>query len=320
MNGNDINKIIKNLNDYELNKLYWNKSNDKRFKFLSSGNQGSVYKLGNYVVKITNKKDFSQNEFNAIKLITEHLEFNNFVKYYCITQTQNYVIYVMNYINYDLRKWFEVNHSDHEWLLMLFQILVSLYQMHNILKIYHNDLQIKNIICSKNDKEQKLVYNINNKKYEIKTKYIFYIADLGSVSSENIKAAYVSDDDLLQTFLKKLITIELLKKYKTKEEILKQINQTNAFKEYIKIKKDKLDARVKRKQMNQEIADELLKKEIIYYSIDNNLIDISEIKNNIKIPSQKIIKLFDYFKEHDVIENIEIVYSHISVPLLEESL
>ena len=304
---NNIN-IIKKLTDTELEQLYWNKYINKEFKFLSSGNQGSVYKFGHYVVKIIKYEDFSIDEFNAIKLVISHQEFNNFVKYYSIERTKNYVIYVMNFINYDLRKWFDNNHTDKEWLLMLFQILVSLYQMHNILKIYHNDLQIKNIICEKFDKEQNLVYHINNKTYIIKTKYIFYIADLGSAKKENIKAAYISDDDLIQTFLKRLITKELLKIYKTKEDILKNVIMNEEFKTHIKIRQDKLDKRVKHRQMTQNIANDLMKKEIIYYAIDNNLIDTEHIKNKITNPSLKIIKLFDHYAKNDILNNIDMTF------------
>src|SRR3989338_10786560 len=71
---NNIN-IIKKLTDTELEQLYWNKYINKEFKFLSSGNQGSVYKFGHYVVKIIKYEDFSIDEFNAIKLVISHQEF-----------------------------------------------------------------------------------------------------------------------------------------------------------------------------------------------------------------------------------------------------
>jgi len=308
INGTTINNIVKNLNIQGLQNLYWNKSRDKRFKYLSSGNQGTVYKLGNYVVKIVEQNDYSPNEVNAIKLIIEHPEFYNFVRYYGIWKTKNYIVYVMNFINYDFRKWFEQKNSDRDWLIMLFQMLMILYQMHDVLKIYHNDLQMKNIMCSKYDTKQKLIYFINDTKYEIETNYIFRLIDFGSASHENQKVSYVSDDDLLKTFLKKLITIEILNTYKTKEDILKNIKLTEDFKAHIKYRQDKLDNRVKHRQMNQNTANDLMRKEIIYYAIDNNLIDISKFKDKISKPGQDVIKLFEYYETHDILENINMTY------------
>lgn len=313
INGNDINSILKSISDDKFKELYntTNRIIDSRFKYLNAGQQGVIYKLGNYVVKIIHKKDFSENETNIIKVITNHDEFNNFVKYYFIHKTQNYVCYVMNTIEHSLRKWFDEIHSDKDWASMLLQIIFSLYQMNIQLKIFHNDLQIKNIMYTHNKDPKKLIYNIDGKKYEIKTNYIFYITDLGCASYTNAKAAYVADDELLYTFLKKILTKQMLLMYKTKEDIIKIMKIDDKFELFKIAIIKKMDDKIKYKKMNKNLANEFIRKEIIYYALDNELIDMKIILDKITSPSKKIINLLLFYKTHNFIENINKTYEYV---------
>ena len=298
INGNDINNIIDKFDKQELEKLYNFKSKDTRFKYIARGKEVIVYKLGNYAIKIMKTDDSSDNEIVAIKKIINHPEFINFIRFYFVKEIENYTIYCMNLAKDHLRNWYKNTHTDIEWLSMLIQILIGMYQFNILLKMFHNDLKRKNVLYDYHDKIQILNYNINGKIYQLKTKYIFYISDFSHASPENKHVANISDEyfikhELFRKIFTDVISNELIddkySKQYIEDYIFKNTQKSEEYKKYYQEHEQKINNKFKN---NKKMIEYVLKKTIISYGIEHDMIDITPFKNKISSPSKQIIDLF----------------------------
>lgn len=310
INGNDINKIIKQLSDQDLIKLFNKSFQDKRFSEIASGKEGIVYKLGNYAVKIMKNVDRSDKEISAIKLLTLHYEFQNFINFYMITETKTMTVYVMKLAHGTLRDWYRLNHTDCDWISMFIQVLIAMYQMNNVLKIFHNDLKRKNVLYEKLVNPKTLIYNIEGKIYKLTTKYIFYISDFSHASNESIQAANISDEYFIKYELcRKIFTDYLSEEFKSdkytidyvKKYIFKDNKESDEFKQYIKEQQDKINKKFKG---NNKMYNFIMKKVITSFGIEHNMIDIIQIIHKIKTPSRKVTYIVEQFDDKNIIKNI----------------
>ena len=291
MNGNEINNIIKNLSELELDYLFNQKSKDTRFKYVGKGMQGIVYKLENYAIKIIKNDKKVLKEFKIIKLLANH-NLTNFVKFYLVHETDKYVIYVMQFIKYTLGDWwYESDYTLCEFLEMMMQLLITIYIMNHELKFYHNDLKFNNIMVDELKKPIELIYIIKNKKYIIKSKYVFYIIDFGESGFTPNNGRLINDSEFISTIYKKIIINHLGNNY------LKFILQTDKFKEiynsYVKKYKN----------------DHIIKKLSLSYAIDNNLLDTQVEKEIDKIPFEILHLIGSYDKDkNNPIKNIDLTF------------
>ncbi len=317
INGLEINNIVKNITNNVAEKLYYNKNNDSRFKYIARGKEGIVYKLGNYAVKVMKNSDRSEKEIIAIKKIIEHPEFINFIRFYLVRETDEYTLYVMNLAKDHLRNWYKDKHTDQEWISMLIQILIGMYQLHNILKMFHNDLKRKNILYDYHDKVQTINYNIEGKTYKLKTNYIFYISDFSHASTENKHVANISDEyfikhELFRKIFTDIISIELCNdEYSIKDVenfIFKNKQITDEYKQYYKEHENKIKHKFKN---NKKMFEYVMKKTIASFGIEHDMIDITPFKDKISSPSKKVIELFENIDHNNILKSIDDAFSLI---------
>jgi len=315
INGSEINNLIKDLSEEQVEKLYYHKSQDLRFKYIARGKEGIVYKFGNYAIKFMKNEDRSDKEITAIKKIITHPEFINFIKFYLIKEIGKYTIYVMNLAQDHLRNWYKDKHSDHDWVSMLFQILVGMYQLNNVLHMYHNDLKRKNVLY--NVSNQELNYNINGKTYTLKTKYVFYISDFSHASTENKHVANISDEyfvkyELFRKIFTDVMTEELCNDSNSIKDvehyIFKDKPITDEYKEYYKSH----EISIKKKfGNNKKMFDYVMKKTVASFGIEHDMIDITPFKNKVASPSKQVIDLFENLDFNNLEACIDQVYKKL---------
>jgi len=313
INGLEIDNIIKSMSTGQAENLYYDRSKDSRFKYIAKGKEGVVYKLGHYAIKFMKNSDRSNNEIVAIKKIINRPEFINFIRFYCVKEIGDYTVYVMNLAKDHLRNWYKDKHSDCDWISMLFQILVGMYQLNIILGMYHNDLKRKNVLYD--DSPQVLHYNINGIEYQIKTKSVFYISDFSHASKENKHVANISDEyfvkyELFRKIFTDVMSTELCNdKYSIKyveDYIFDGKPLTDEYKQYYKEK----EASIKKKfGNNKKMYDYIMKKTIASYGIEHNMIDITPFKSKISSPSKQVIDLFENLDYSDLEKSIGEVYA-----------
>lgn len=308
--GNDINIIINKLSERELLNLYNNKSHDKQFKYIAEGYQGIVYKLGNYAIKICEIDKHTKEEYPIIKILTEHNDLKNFIKFYHVRKTDKFVVYVMQYVQYTLKKLFDnKNITDNEWLNIMFQLLVSMYNMINDLKLYHNDLKFDNVMFDEVISPIKLIFNVNHVNYEITTKYIIYVIDFGQSSFDKNKGRLINDIEFISTIYKKFILEVLLHE----KDFLKYIKQTNELVKYMNDLKNK----PKFAKQKKDFIDYIVKKLTTAYAIDNNLLNIKSCEEKYKdlpyknIISYDLLHFFGTFDKNNLLDSIKRTFDKI---------
>ncbi len=300
-NNNDENNNLINLEECKK------KINNSENTFLGKGGQGSVYKLesstcGSVVLKTyhkkTNEKEIYRevNILDRVKNIIDKDICPNFIYYYDFFKSkdkENNTIMniIMEYANGDLEKWIEESHNEEDWLSLIFQFIIGVHVIQKYLKGFHSDLKPKNIFYKKikNGKDNYFKYKVNNKSYYIKnTGYLFMLADYGhfqssffddnELSDSNIQNAIRDNKDFefMKYFVQRIQVSNLMEKYSL-NHLLNNLSKNEDFKNYYE--KEKKEINKNMGHLPKHIIDKFLIRNILYYCIENNLIDYEKEKS-----------------------------------------
>lgn len=305
--NNTIKKLIDNHQNQTIDNI--------KYVFIGKGGDGVIYLIEktNEIIKIYTKKqlDLVIRELyvlNLTKDLSNESKFNNnIIKIDKYNLLLDYPIIYLPVMNGNLVEWcMKVNHEydnqknyDKLWYSMIFQVAYGLCYL-NGLNILHNDAKPKNILYQK----QKPIINtyiINDKTYDVDMTYVFYVADFGAVQILGSKQNILSDNEIRKSLLNKQDLYELSKlivrilvdfALKTYDiESLLKIDKTNY---YTIIQKD-FDNDKSLKSLPEKIKKNMMKRALLYYFIENNIIDKYELakKNKFMLPSNKIMTILD---------------------------
>lgn len=283
----------RNNNIIDLNKCYNIIDNINKNNFIGKGGDGIVYKIesnvcGIAVVKIFKKIDDMKNEIKILTKLKNIIDDNNCPNFiYMFGNKNNKVIF--EYCDGDLEKWFEEEHSYEEWYSVLFQLYMGIFFMNKIINISHNDLKPKNILFKK-IKKSIFRYKIDDKTYDIDNYGILVlIADFTKYNSNKENLDLQNLLDIPNRI--KINNIIKLNKYNTKD-IYNEYKANHKFIEYYNLKKEDADNIFNN---NNCIKDKFFLKSLIYYLVENNLINYDiKLKDELfKSPPNKIIELIN---------------------------
>jgi hypothetical protein len=228
----------------------------------------------------------------------------------------------MEYADGDLEKWVKEAHTEEEWLSMIFQFITGVHTIQKYLKGFHSDLKPKNIFFKKisNGKDNYFEYKVNNKSYYIKnTGYLFMLADYGHFQSSFFDDNELSDSiiqnairdnkdfEFMKHFVQRIQVSNLMEKYSL-NLLLNNLSKNEEFKNYYE--KEKKEINKNMGHLPKHIIDKFLIRNILYYCIENNLIDYEKEKSKglkeIMIPPDAKISKFieDILSEKGDIEDI----------------
>ncbi len=281
------NKII------NLDKCYNIIENINKNNFIGKGGDGIVYKIesdkcGLAVVKIFKKINDMKNEIKILTKLKNIIDDNicpNFI--YMYANRNNKVIF--EYCDGDLEKWFEKEHNYNEWFSVIFQLYIGIFYMNKILNISHNDLKPKNILF-KNIERSIFRYKIDSKIYDIDNFGILVvIADFTKYNNNK-------DNSDLQNILDipnriKINNIIKSNKYNI-QNIYNKYKSNYKFNEYYNNKKKEID-NIFKNNNNADIKNKFFLKSLIYYLIENDLVEYNiNTKNELlKSPPNEIINI-----------------------------
>lgn len=324
MENNNVNDFkYKGLN-YNLMKSFSGKINNVDYKLVGKGVQGNVYILNDYknkfkwavkATKLTFGKYDSYREAHFSEM-TNTLILNNkncgFLKYYITEVIDNTSYISMEYAYGDVISWASISErSIDDWKSLIFQVVIAIINLQK-LKIIHNDLQPKNILYnnSANVNIHNIQYKIKNKKYNFKTKYVFYVSDFGIAAHPDLEINLLSKEQMnIQNYdIKKFSQTDKKLKaicIKTKYDYNKLIDKFKKLNDDTYVDKiDKLQNKVKGWQLSKNEKDDYIHLHLAYYYIKKGYFDNKEyddIPQNInhKIPKKipdEIIKMFNELK------------------------
>jgi serine/threonine protein kinase len=192
---------------------------------------------------------------------------------------------------------------DMVWASMIFQICYGIYYL-NSLGILHNDAKPKNVLYEKKSGNDYLKYSINGKKYNVPTYYLFKIADFGAIQIIGSSLNKMNDDEIKDKInnkydyyeLSKLIN-RILVNYAIKVYSIASLDKLfHNDNDYIKYKKEEI-SKVEENTYLRNIPNkqQFILRGLLYYLIETKKLDLTETisKNNIKLPSKKIMTIFD---------------------------
>lgn len=334
MNNNNKNlpqindEIIKEL----LSKYTDHTINGDTYHYVGKGGEGVIYKINNddKVIKIYTKVEIDMiiKEFYVFGLLQELKGLNKNVvrmdKYYL--SLSNPVI-IMELMDGDLTKWCDmmvrnVDHTvqimtneeiDRQWLGMIFQVTYGLMFL-NRLKILHTDTKSKNILYRQNvirnndlsdDKYDNFdVYKIRDTTYAVPNDYQFKISDFGAIQILGSKSNRMSDDEIINRIRKRddlyelsRILYRVIVNYGINDynwnDINRIIKQNKSYQEYYNQQKKHLETELS--HVPQKVRDKMLLRSMIYYSIENDIIDKEEIikKYSLRMPSSVVSDVLD---------------------------
>lgn len=314
---NDIIKSIDKMNHNDINfflfrnKVKFYKLDDKviNFSLIGSGNEGVVYRSGNYAIKFYKSKTSSHTESNMLqlctKIITKNITINLPFLYHKIIKFDKLII-ITDAADGNLDDWLKYYHTSDEWFHMLIQISYGILCIQNCLLAYHSDIYPKNILIKKLIEPVRFKYIVHygKNKFEVDmiTSTIFIISDFGSATSlffENVSKDEIvkhinNGDDFnnIKALHKRIIVAHILK-YFTIDDILKFTLEDANISKYILLEKNKLS----KTAYNSHIQKKLLLKSLVYYLIENNYVKLSDIENKTKdtliVPPNEIYTLLE---------------------------
>jgi hypothetical protein len=180
---NNFNNIenIENICNY--NKKFITKAGS-RARIFELKFKDKQYINKNYTKNNKSKKDFEieKNKFFLVKKRSKNniLFKNFFIQYILISECNNNYIIIMDKIDYNLDSYFLKNIINEEKNNLLFQALVTIYDMNHYNKIFFNDIyhkeNIRNIMILNNNNKRNIEYYFNDNikiiipinKYQIK--------------------------------------------------------------------------------------------------------------------------------------------------------
>jgi len=331
IDNNIISKLLGSFTDHTINNEF--------YKYLGKGGDGVVYLFGKYVVKIYAKIiiNYILKEFYVVGLLQELDAINkNIIHVYKYYLSLNNPVIIMEYMKGDLTEWCDdmvvnkynlsKNELDLTWMSMIFQVTYGIMFI-NRLGILHSDATPKNILynTSTSEKNSAKIYKVNNTGFRIPFNYVFKIADFGRIqilgstlneeTTEEIKVKLKSRNDLygLSRVLHRVLVNYGRNDYNW-NKINSMVNSSEKFKQYKNESYEKLKNQCA--HLSQQTKNILLLRSLIYYAIENDVIDKNEIieKYSLVWPSDNVLNtldgltnsnienvfdLFDVFKVHE---------------------
>jgi serine/threonine protein kinase len=284
-----------NLNNQIIEQLFIKKKSINNFIYLDKGGTGVVYKYNDNAIKIIPKDKFNNSEYVLSEYFSNLVNQNitiNFLKIYKLHEFDNYKVIEMEIADGNLYDWIKQKNSDDKWIQMILQIIITIRIAQQKINFYHKDLKPKNILFKKLNKNINFTYKLNNKEYSIETDTIFFITDFthseSNITEKKANSEYLNiDTDLyeLENLPKRLKVDKLMEKYNLQDilEIGEKSRLNDNFKSYYndEIKKTEMNL----KKYPQNIKDKFIKRSLIYYLLENKLIDIdlNEMSNKISV-------------------------------------
>ena len=261
--------------------------NHTHHKLIGKGSQGTVFKIsttkcGSVVVKKYHKQHHSTilqhksieheiNVTNEIKKLIDNDICPNFIYMFGYSLDNRYIM--MEYADGDMGNFLQTTHSDDVYLNSNFQIYVALLTLHKILRYNHNDMCFPNIFYKKITNEYDYFqYNINGHIFNLPNDgYLFMIADFGMTEPSDSNKSKNDDLDKLCVLYKiKLLAMNLKIYYGSLGNLMKSIDTTD------KKFTDFYNNLIKTTEQRNIFYN------VIYYCIENNMIDYEEIKHKLK--------------------------------------
>jgi serine/threonine protein kinase len=298
-----------------------------KLKFIGKGGEGIIYGIDKYAIKIykTNTSDYTHKYTNQggskeIFILKESSKLvdlkvtNTFLKVYGFTEVFGKTVVIMDLVDGDLESWTEKEHTDHDWLSMIFQMLYATFIMQICLKIYHHDMKPKNMLFKKCDggmNTYKYIIKTNGTQHEfiLSTRDFFLITDFGQASTllsnknvflpETIQISIDNNLDLehLAVFHNRQ-AVTMLKDAYTLKDLVDMGKNDPHFMSYHDKHKNKINKNMK--GYSESVKDSMLFRALGYYIIEKKYIDISDIpnvKHELYLPSKKIQKVLESLSE-----------------------
>ena len=282
-----------------------------KLEFLGKGGEGVVYKYDNYAIKFYKKSVLFNKDLFALRLanrLSNDKITNNFLTLFGYTQIFKKDVMIMNLVDGTLESWILSKHTDHEWLVMIFQILYAIVVMQKHMQMYHADMKPKNILFKKIINTV-FEYTVSNKIYKINANSIFMISDFGHSSSllfqkkeyneknmqkADIMRAINNNLDLghLSTFYKRLAVTIISNTYKLDDLINMGKNKAD-FMVYLEEKKQEIEKDMG--SYNDKVKSHMLFRSLAYYLLEYNYINIDDLPNSgnnkIYLPPESVRKI-----------------------------
>ncbi len=307
------NTLIKQLTKTRYDQIIEN----KQYKFIGKGGDGVIYSFDDIIIKIYTRFDMDLifKEFYVVGLLQEvdSINLNIIIVYRYYLSLSNPVL-LMEKMDGNLSTWSDAmirnayNMSNNEleisWLSMIFQVSYGFVFL-NQLRVLHNDAKPKNVLFLKQN-EIYHNYQINNKTYKIPINNLFKIADFGAIQIIGSTLNKMSDMEIQQKIdnrsdLKELsrIIFRLMVDYAKKTYDIKTINpyieKNDDFRKYRDVQIKEIEMNPGLKKLPQQQKNNYLLRSLLYYGLENKIIDQSDIiiKNRLIMPSDKVLRTLD---------------------------
>jgi len=304
-------ELTEKLTDKLIDELYSQKKSTTDFIYLGKGGSGVVYKYNSHAIKIIPIDSFNESEYKLSEYFNGLLDKSdtiNFLRVYNLFEFKKYKVIEMELADGDLYEWIEQKNSDNEWLLMILQLIITLRILQLKINFFHRDLKPKNILFKKLDNNITFTYKLNMKEYQLKLDTIFFITDFTHSESNITKKTsdYINvDSDLyeLEALPKRLKVDKIINKYNLNDiiGIGEKSRLSDNFKTYYN---DEIkNVNIKLKKYPQNIKDKFIKRSLIYYLVENKLIDY-----NLDVMSDNICITLSELTMLDLDEKIDQIY------------
>lgn len=307
---------------------------DKLYKYINKGGNGIVYKVDDMAIKIYVEYDMDTvlKEFYVMGILQELSGINrNIINIYNYYLSLSKPVLTMEYLDGDLQKWtnkmihnkFNLDNDDidKEWISMIFQVTYGMLFL-NKLGILHNDAKPKNIMYNNNNRHISSEYKINGKTYTITSNFTFKIADFGGImivgstlndmTNDEIKRKIKNRSDLweLSRIFYRVLTDYAKIQYKM-NTIMEYVNNDGDYYKYYSNEKNKIWSKMKKYPIH--IKESYLLRSLIYYGLENNIIDIDSIINTyqLKFPSKKVLDLLSRLIDTSITDLPSYIYQHV---------
>ena len=308
---------------------------NNNLKYINEGGQSKIYMIDNLkcpiVVKKINENSMRsfENEvyyYNLTNDLIKKNECGQFLLMYGENKKKSSIY--LEHVDGTLLDFFKITNADEILCSMLFQILYGILVIQKKLMTFHCDLHIKNIFYKKiNENIKYFRYIIGEDIYLVPNfGYLFIIADFGHAQSLltstynklnkidiDFAIKYNYDFNHLKQLYNKILKenlSEIIHDYNDLEKILFKSSMTDENLNNINQIKKKYSSNIKKQQSN-----------ILYYCIENDMIDIDKIINKFTylLPDIKIKKMIDviFNSKNDIIsiikDNFEKMYEYNNV-------
>lgn len=314
INNTIISELLSSLSDHKIEQY--------NFKYIGKGSEGIVYSCNNRIVKIYTRftLDSIVKEFYVVGMLQELDGINNNVvhvdNYYL--SLSNPVI-IMEPMKGDLLEWcqgivnnkkMDQKHLDDAWISMIFQVTYG-FMFLNSLGIVHFDTKPRNIMYIDSDNIDREYCVKNTISYRVPQQTIFKIIDFGSVQILGSTLNRMNDDEIRKRINTRSdlydlsrITYTILLGYvkddygwKEVEELMKNNENYRQYRQDHELKLKKEIGHIP-----QKVRDNMLLKALIYYGIENDIIDKKEViqKHGLIWPSIKVTTILDQLMDPSV--------------------